>query len=134
MEFDLGKFNLSELEYLTNEEFKSLYTIIKGEVRQLEIEMNRVTILIDLLNRKEELLNEVTEGHTRIRSYKDNMVVDPPDTVIISSRSDNITIEVEMFAVALKAIVVIVMELIILFGLSIFLLFIDFRTTVLFYH
>jgi len=95
MEFDLGKFNLSELECLTNEEFKSLRTTMEGEVRQLEIEMNRVTILIDLLNRKEELLNEVTEGHTRIRSYKDYIVVDPPDTVIISSRSDNITIEVE---------------------------------------
>lgn len=93
MEFDLSKFNLDELECLTSDEFKSLRTVIEGEVQQLELEMNRVTILLDLLNRKEELIAEVTEGHTRIRSYKDYIVVDTPDTVIISSRSDNITVD-----------------------------------------
>lgn len=43
----------------------------------------------------------------------------------------NITIEVDYFTVALKALLIIVMEIIILFGLSIFLLFINFKITLL---
>ena len=43
----------------------------------------------------------------------------------------NITMEVDMFAVALKAVVVIVMETIVLLGLSTFLLFINFKITIL---
>ena len=43
----------------------------------------------------------------------------------------NITIEVDYFTVALKALLIIIMEIIILLGLSIFLLFIDFKITIL---
>lgn len=43
----------------------------------------------------------------------------------------NITVEVDFFTVALKALIVIVMEIIILLGLSIFLLFINFKITII---
>ena len=43
----------------------------------------------------------------------------------------NITIEVDFFTQALKALIVIIMEIIILLGLSIFLLFINFKITIL---
>jgi len=67
-------------------------------------------------------------------SYFKGYVYLPSIFHLRSNTSDlikNITIEVDYFTVALKALLIIVMEIIILFGLSIFLLFINFKITLL---
>ena len=90
----MEEFSIDELNCLSGDEFKLLRAKMEKEIRELETEQARVTILLTLLDTKDELVNEIAEGHTRIRSYKEYM--DYSDDVIISSRNDNIITECDV--------------------------------------
>lgn len=91
------------------------------------------TLINIFISWKENKFSSFTRAELSYTYFKGYLYL-PSIFHLRSNTSDlikNITIEVDFFIVALKAAITIVMEIIILLGLSIFLLFIDFKITIL---
>ena len=81
-------FDVTTLEKLTDKEFNTVRDSLEIDIRQLETENTRVTTLLDLMNKKEELLSEIIAGYSRIRSGNNSNI-----KMMISTRVDNVIIE-----------------------------------------
>jgi len=77
----------SALKSLTVDEFHTLRSTLENEVDALESRFSKITIILDLMDRKEQLLAEISDGLTRI--YTDDAVT---SDIMRSSRSDDLCV------------------------------------------
>jgi len=84
--------DMSYLPKLTPTEFNSLRESLEIDIEQLETRVNKVNILMELMNKREELINELLDGYAQVRKYQDINSENPQSKIetLSSSRNDNI--------------------------------------------
>jgi len=85
---------LENIPTLTSEVFERLLKTLTSAIAKLETESAKVNILLDLINKRNDLNEDLLQGHVQINSYNDkdkvSLATDVIDTVLVSSRKDNV--------------------------------------------
>ena len=69
------------LQGLPEKEYDTLRKTLEKDIEELECKLNKIQVIVDLLDKKEQLANDIIEGISKIRH---------DDETIHSSRVDNI--------------------------------------------